>query len=224
MILYRPVGIEELGLIFDSEMTAFPPRLPEQPIFYPVTNFGYASQIAHDWNATSGSHAGYVTTFAVDDDYVLHFERKIVGGKEHEELWVPAEALEEFNRHIQGSIEVDVAYFGNGFTGVVPDRFGLKGKDAIAQFVCLRGTADYSGMDFFCETYAQRRIVYCHYPFWRQHDFTSDGVTNAQKEDLLNRIVKRWGMSNMPFPLPRLQKQTTEQSTGPNGLPSVGQR
>lgn len=30
----------------------------------------------------------------------------VVGGREHEELWVPAEDLGEFNRHIVGAIEV----------------------------------------------------------------------------------------------------------------------
>lgn len=216
MILYRPVGIEELALIFDSEMRAFPPRLPEQPIFYPVTNFVYASQIAREWNTTSGSKAGYVTTFSVDDDYVSRFERRIVGGREHEELWVPAEELDDFNSHIEGFIEVDAAYFGDRFTGLVPDQFGLRGKDAVEQFVCLRGTADYSGMDFSCETYVQRRIVYSHYPFWRDHDFTDQGVTAERRDDLIARVEKRWEISDIPFPLPRLKNQKAEQGVDPN--------
>jgi hypothetical protein len=210
MILYRPIGIEELSLIFDSGMREFPPRLPEQPIFYPVTKFRYARQIAHDWNTNSGARAGYVITFEVGDDYVSRFERKIVGGREHEELWVPAEELEEFNKNIRGLIEVDAAYFGDGFSGLIPDQFGLRGKNAVEQFVCLRGTADYSGMDFSCETYAQRRIVYCHYPFWLQHDFTSEEVTIEQRDELIERIEKRWGLSDISFSLPRLNKQNAE--------------
>ena len=43
MYLYRPVGLNELALIYDSNMLKFPPRLPEQPIFYPVLNQDYAS-------------------------------------------------------------------------------------------------------------------------------------------------------------------------------------
>lgn len=216
MNLYRPIGIEELALVFDSGMRAFPPRLPEQPIFYPVTNFGYAAQIAREWNTTSGLKAGYVTVFTLDDDYVSRFERKIVGGREHEELWVPAGELEEFNSHIEGLIEVDAAYFGDGFTGLVPDQFGLRGKEAVEQFVCLRGTANYSGMDFSCETYVQRRIVYCHYPFWREHDFTSRGVTAEQRDDLIARVEKRWEISDVPFPLPRLKNKNAEQAVAPN--------
>jgi hypothetical protein len=44
MRLYRPIGYQELQLIADSEFTAFPPRLPSQPIFYPVLNLEYGIQ------------------------------------------------------------------------------------------------------------------------------------------------------------------------------------
>lgn len=106
MTLYRPVGPDELKLIEDSGWEAFPPRLPEQPIFYPVTNEEYAAQIARDWNTKHGSRQGYVTRIDVNADYVSKFDRKIVGGRQHEELWVPAEELEEFNSKIVGLIEV----------------------------------------------------------------------------------------------------------------------
>lgn len=49
--LWRPVGPEELELIEASGMREFPPRLPDQPIFYPVTSEDYAVKIARDWNA-----------------------------------------------------------------------------------------------------------------------------------------------------------------------------
>lgn len=104
--LYRPVGLEELKLIEQSGWRAFPPRLPDQPIFYPVTNEDYAAQIAREWNTVTGSKHGYVTRFEVDANYISRFERKIVGGRQHEELWVPAEELGEFNANIVGSIEV----------------------------------------------------------------------------------------------------------------------
>ncbi len=37
IVLYRPVGPKELELIAASRYRDFPPRLPGQPIFYPVT-------------------------------------------------------------------------------------------------------------------------------------------------------------------------------------------
>lgn len=125
MTLYRPVGLKELELIAASGFKAFPPRLPEQPIFYPVLNVEYATQIAREWNTTSGDFAGFVTRFEVDDDYVQKFPCQIVGGKMHEELWVPAEELDEFNRHIIGAIRVEAAYYGEQFKGEVDSQTNL---------------------------------------------------------------------------------------------------
>jgi hypothetical protein len=116
MILYRPIGPKELALITASGYTAFPPRLPEQPIFYPVLNFDYAEQIARDWNATTAPYAGFVTRFEVEQVYAETFEIHTVGGQIHQELWVPAEELPEFNRHIQGKIEVVAAYYDDKFS------------------------------------------------------------------------------------------------------------
>jgi hypothetical protein len=109
--LYRPVGPEELKLIKQADRSAFPPRLPEQPIFYPVLNEEYARQIARDWNVKA-SGAGFVTKFEVEGDYLNQFKVQTVGGSEHTEYWIPAEQLAEFNRHIVGKIEV-VAEFRN---------------------------------------------------------------------------------------------------------------
>ncbi len=108
MFLFRPVGLHELKLISDLKFKAFPPRLEIQPIFYPVLNEEYAIQIAKEWNTRdkASGYVGYVTRFEVDDEYVAKFERKIVGARVHEELWVPAEELEEFNSHIVGQIEI----------------------------------------------------------------------------------------------------------------------
>lgn len=151
MILWRPVGLEELRLIYEADMRAFPPRLPEQPIFYPVLNEWYARGIAEDWNTKSGSLAGFVTRFAVNDLYVSRFKRQVVGTRRHEELWVPAEELHDFNRKIEGAIVVTSAHFGEGYQGHVPTQFGLRGMTATEQFVALAKTLPYSGMDFACE-------------------------------------------------------------------------
>lgn len=67
--LYRPVGPKELALIEESGWRAFPPRLPEQPYFYPVVNEEYAAQIARDWNVKA-SGTGFVTRFAVRSEFL----------------------------------------------------------------------------------------------------------------------------------------------------------
>jgi hypothetical protein len=107
--LYRPVGPKELAVIEASGWRKFPPRLPEQPIFYPVTNHVYAAQIARDWNVKE-SGAGYVMRFAVRSEYIRHFQVQTVGGALHTEYWIPAEQLPEFNANIVGLIEVIEAF------------------------------------------------------------------------------------------------------------------
>lgn len=109
--LYRPVGERELALIAVAEYRAFPPRLAEQPIFYPVTTEEYATTIARDWNARDGRR-GYVTRFAVETAWLRQFETHIVGSHAHEEYWIPAERLAEFNARIVGVIEVIATFQG----------------------------------------------------------------------------------------------------------------
>src|SRR5687767_4857795 len=112
-ILYRPVGKNELALIRESGFTKFPPRLPEQPIFYPVLNEEYATQIARDWNVRA-SGAGYVTRFAVRAEFLAKYPERQVGAAIHKELWIPAEELAEMNRNIVGKIEVIAEFKAEG--------------------------------------------------------------------------------------------------------------
>ena len=109
-LLFRPVGQKELDLIRESEFTKFPPRLPHQPIFYPVLNEEYATQIARDWNAKSEEKVGYVTRVRVRTAYLKRYEVQTVGGSMHQEYWIPAEDLAEFNQNIVGLIEVIAEY------------------------------------------------------------------------------------------------------------------
>ncbi|MGI4762080.1 MAG: hypothetical protein ACRYF0_15340 [Janthinobacterium lividum] len=103
--LYRPVNQAELDLIAVTGYRAFPPRLAEQPIFYPVLNEDYAVQISRDWNVPYYG-VRYVVRFAVDTRYLAQFTVQNVGDAQHNELWVSAEQLAEFNEHIIGPIEV----------------------------------------------------------------------------------------------------------------------
>lgn len=85
--------------------------MPEQPIFYPVTNERYATRIAKEWNVRE-SGAGFVTRFAIDAAFGSRYPVQTVGDSDCTELWVPAEELAEFNRHIVGSIEVIAEFRG----------------------------------------------------------------------------------------------------------------
>lgn len=113
MILYRPVGQVELDLIKESGYKKYPPRLFYQPIFYPVLNEKYATEIAQRWNtkdAMESLNVGYVTKFEIDDRYISKYEVHQVGASYHLEYWIPSEELEEFNSHIIGEIEVIRCY------------------------------------------------------------------------------------------------------------------
>ena len=106
--LFRPVGLDELGLIRASGFREFPPRLPEQPIFYPVLNEEYATQIARDWNtrdAASG-YVGYVTRFRVRAAYLERYAVQTARSSRHQEYWIPAEDLPVFNASVVGEIEI----------------------------------------------------------------------------------------------------------------------
>jgi hypothetical protein len=107
--LFRPVGETELELIRNANWSAFPPRLPEQPIFYPVLEEKYAVQIARDWNTRDGG-IGYVLRFEVETEYLAQYPVQTAGARVHREYWIPAEDLAEFNQHIVGSIEVVSEY------------------------------------------------------------------------------------------------------------------
>jgi hypothetical protein len=103
--LWRPVGPEELALIREAKMRAFPPRLPEQPIFYPVLSEDYAIKIARDWNVPASGH-GFVTRFRVAKAFLDRYPVREAGGRSHLEHWIPAEELDAFNAAIVGEIEV----------------------------------------------------------------------------------------------------------------------
>jgi hypothetical protein len=149
------------------------------------------------------SASGYVAKFALDDTYGAQFQPQKVGSSHHVELWVPAEELARFNEHIAPPILIVSAHFGNNFKGHVPAQFGLKGKDATAQFVALSRTLGYSGMDVSCEVSANHVAVFLNYGFWVQSQFSNQGVAKADQERVLAAIRTVWSdaFPNTPLPL-----------------------
>jgi hypothetical protein len=114
IILYRPVGPKELELIAASRYREFPPRLPEQPIFYPVLNQEYATDISRKWNVRDYG-AGYVTRFRVRKEFTAKYPIHVVGDSTCQELWIPAEELPAFNSNIVGLIEVIAEFKSESF-------------------------------------------------------------------------------------------------------------
>jgi len=117
LTLYRPVGQKELELIQQSGYRKFPPRLEWQPIFYPVMNQAYAEEIALKWYTEDefSGYAGFVTAFDLPEAYLERYPVQNVGGEIHNELWIPADELEEFNNSIIGEIRIVKSFFGEKY-------------------------------------------------------------------------------------------------------------
>jgi hypothetical protein len=199
MELFRPVGLAELVLLFRSEMRAFPPRLPEQPIFYPVLSERYAAQIAAEWNTKADALVGYVTRFVVSDAYGGSFASRTVGSREHQELWVPAEELERFNSEIDGPITVTSAYFGDGFVGQPGAHGALLGLDARAQWAVLARLSRGDEAALAAEITANREAVFANALFWRA---LSDSDEARSTLTLVRRLWARQERVALPIGSP----------------------
>jgi hypothetical protein len=114
-VLYRPVGQREYELIEATDFKRFPARLPDQPFFYPVANQEYATQIARDWNTKDegSGWTGYVLKFHIRSEFLEKYPIRVVGSGVHQEYWIPAGELAEFNENIEGFI-ISVECFRNG--------------------------------------------------------------------------------------------------------------
>jgi hypothetical protein len=197
MILYRPVGMKELELIFETNMKAFPPRLPEQPIFYPVLNYPYAKKIARDWNTKSNTYAGYVTKFEVNEEYIKQFEPQVVGENWHAELWIPAEDLTEFNHQIKPPILVVGAYFGQKFSGEIPKTGRLKALGVVEQLatLCLLSSADLPQ-----EVKINKLAIFLNFAFWLRQ------ALSEEQRNTLSKISELWEKLFPAIPLPTLNE------------------
>ena len=107
--LYRPVGPKEYELLKSNDFKRWPPRLPDQPIFYPVTSEEYANEITIKWNVRDYG-VGYVTRFKVRKEFMDAYPLQRVGADRHTEWWIPAEELEALNDNIVGNIELIGTY------------------------------------------------------------------------------------------------------------------
>lgn len=186
MNLWRPTGINELKLIYESGMRSFPARLIDQPIFYPVTNHEYASQIARDWNTKNAGLSGYVLMFALSDHFAECFEKRIVGASTHEELWVPAEMLPELNSHIEHPIDLSCAFFSPDFVGLTMPALSFGGLHEAFH----SGTA-HTQLHALIELNEQGKLaeavrlynttIFLTHPFWITMDYTDEFLTEVRK-------------------------------------------
>ncbi|WP_201755413.1 hypothetical protein [Paenibacillus glycinis] len=192
--LFRPVGLAEMGLILDANLTGFPPRLPEQPIFYPVLNKPYADQIARDWNTKDkfSGYVGFVTEFRVSSPFIDNYEEQLVGSSMHHELWIPAEDLEEMNANIVGKIKLVDAFYGDEYKGPAPDGARFEGENPIEQFVIWNKRYNHHDMDFYLELKKHWKCIYMNYPYWSRTDFEDRGISAEAKSKTLQFFQTYW--------------------------------
>ena len=103
--LWRPVGPDELRLIEQSGMRAFPPRLPEQPIFYPVLSEEYAVKIARDWNVPATAPATS-RAFACNAAFLRHTKSKRRADRRIESTGSPRKIFPRSMQLLVGEIEI----------------------------------------------------------------------------------------------------------------------
>jgi hypothetical protein len=145
--LYRPVGLRELEKILASGAKAFPPRLGWQPIFYPVLNEAYATQISVEWNMPSEpNYCGFVTEFELPKTFINKYEVQVVGGAIHEELWIPAEELADMNAQMVGFIQITKAFYGEKYEGIIENTQDFKKLNVYQQIALLSQSEDLEGV------------------------------------------------------------------------------
>ncbi|HLA45131.1 MAG TPA: hypothetical protein VJZ27_16920, partial [Aggregatilineales bacterium] len=173
------------------------------PIFYPVLNFDYAAQIAGKWNPKDerSGYAGFVTAFDVEKTYVDQFEVHTVGASIHQELWIPAEALNEFNAHIIGRIQVREAFYGDRYQGVIHPCHDMKAK---AQMIALFKLQNSEA--FHRAIHQKRNALIANFKFWMLHvslhDISENDFSETQKSDFLCDVAAAWKTILPDFHLP----------------------
>jgi len=167
-----------------------------------VLNADYAAQIARGWNTAQPPYAGYITAFEIDDAYVARFERRVVGNRTHEELWVPAEELDEFNRQIDGQIRVIEGFFGGAFAGHAPKHGALKGQTARQQLATVARLLESDPDGARRAIASNQKAVFLHFPYWRGQDFAGEGLDPYRHQRVLGQIRAIWRESVPSIVLP----------------------
>jgi hypothetical protein len=201
MILWRPVGLAELVVMYRSSMVGFPPRLPGQDILYVVLRRSYAEKIAREWNTHEPPFAGYVTEFEIPDPYAQKFETHIVGDASCAEFWVPASGIDEFNAQIVGPVRVVSAHFGEAYTGHKPRAGILAGASALDQLAMLVRVEPF---DFACEVQVNRLTVFVNLPYWETCDIAGASIPEEARSRIVERIRAFWRerLPEIELPLP----------------------
>ena len=80
-------------------------------MFYPVTSEARAREIASNWGVDHKVDGlGFVTRFAVREEFLEPCERRVMSGGQYREYWIPPGHLSALNAALDGRIEIIAAY------------------------------------------------------------------------------------------------------------------
>ncbi len=192
-----------MKLILDLALKAFPPRLPEQPIFYPVLNKSYADQIAKEWNTKDrfSGFVGFVTAFKVRSPFIDQYDEQIVGATKHKELWIPAEDLEELNTNIEDRIQVIDIFYGADYEGIAIESEPFEGRSFIDQLKAWHSLYEYNSSEFYNEIQKQWKHIFINYKYWGKLDTDAVGLSEKQKNKVLLKMKEYWNERFVEIPL-----------------------
>jgi hypothetical protein len=192
MLLYHAVDLEELGLIYQADMRAFPLPLPNQAVFRACFSRGHAEKMARQWPIESGGKAGFVTRVEVEDAYLPGLLRPAVGLGEGEELALGAEDLARLNHNLAGVIQVVGAFFGEGYQGYPRNGLGVLGKNADEQFLALAASVGDSGFYLSSDLTPEDVSVFVNFFYWEQRDYSSRGISHGHRDRVLEDLRRVW--------------------------------
>lgn len=127
-----------------------------------------------------------MTRFEVEDAHASRFERRIVGARQHEELWVPAEDLPSFNARLLGPIEAVSAFFGVDFVGDSPERDPRAHLHRIV-------VAQQDGDDALVrELEVTQLLTFLYFPYWLASDASALRIDPERLAVALASIRRCW--------------------------------
>jgi hypothetical protein len=133
-------------------------------------------------------------------EYVQRFEPKVVGAAQHQELWVPAEKLPEFNANLVSRIRVSRVFYGAAYQGPAPLPLMVRARHPAEQLKVLTAVLASSRFDFSCEVSANWKLILANFAFWAATPAERLGVTSQELSRTLGAIGQVWRHTDLPLP------------------------
>jgi len=192
LILYRPLGLQELRSLYQSQLRAYPRRLLGQPNLRLVKTEASARKSAEGWSTPNGALAAFVTRCAIPERYAATFAPPTDEVRSEDELMVPTERLIEFNGKLDSPICVVAAYYGGRFTSYAPVEQSMPTASSEEQFLALAATLERSSVEALRAMATHPLATFINFYFWESHDFADRGIDAPTRDGILSRLRQLW--------------------------------